>query len=283
MTRATRVALAIVMTLAGVLAVTSAPSARADELPAITMVEAPTHHGVRRFGHSLRMDRGAWAPGVDRVRYQWLRDGAPVRTTKKRRYRIAPGDVGHRMSVQVTVSAPGHADATVLVKVGRIKHRIKVRRTVRYSVRVRGEIGAGVGEFRRLAQETYDDPRGWRSRGVRFQQVRRGGAFTLWLSAAHLVPTFSTACSSEWSCRVGRNVVINVQRWRHASPAWNGAGRSVRDYRHMVVNHETGHWLGFGHASCSRRGALAPVMMQQSKGTSGCRFNPWPTMGEIRR
>ena len=45
----------------------------------------------------------------------------------------------------------------------------------------------------------------------------------------------------------------------------------------MVVNHETGHWLGRGHAGCPRPGALAPVMMQQSKGLDGCRLNPWPT------
>ena len=74
---------------------------------------------------------------------------------------------------------------------------------------------------------------------------------------------------------MGRHVVINQLRWTRASPAWNRAGRSLRGYRHMVVNHETGHWLGRGHASCHGRGR-APVMMQQSKGTGGCRFNPWP-------
>jgi hypothetical protein len=49
----------------------------------------------------------------------------------------------------------------------------------------------------------------------------------------------------------------------------------------MVVNHETGHWLGLGHAGCPGRGRLAPVMMQQSKGLGGCRFNPFPTSREL--
>jgi hypothetical protein len=99
------------------------------------------------------------------------------------------------------------------------------------------------------------------------------------LASAGAVPGFSSACSATWSCRVGRYVIINQTRWATASPAWNAAGRSLRDYRHLVVNHETGHWLGHGHRQCSGRG-LAPVMMQQSKGTGGCSFNPWPLPSE---
>ena len=111
-------------------------------------------------------------------------------------------------------------------------------------------------------------------------RVRRGGDFTLVLAAAGAVPSFAAGCSAQWSCRVGRYVVINQERWKHASPAWNAAGRSLRDYRHMVINHETGHWLGHGHASCPGRGALAPVMQTQSKGLDGCRPNPFPVASE---
>lgn len=155
-----------------------------------------------------------------------------------------------------------------------------VRRRVTYSVTTRGRITTSLAEFRRQAQQTFDDPRGWRWAGVEFRRVPRGGDFTLVLSAAALVPSFSSGCSSTWSCRVGRFVIINQERWKHASPAWNAARRSLRDYRHMVVNHETGHWLGRGHASCPPGGGPAPVMMQQSKGTGACRFNPWPLDGE---
>ncbi|TGN66510.1 DUF3152 domain-containing protein [Nocardioides eburneiflavus] len=158
-------------------------------------------------------------------------------------------------------------------------YAVPVRRRVTYSVTTRGRITASLKVFRRQAQETFEDPRGWRAGGVQFRRVRRGGDFTLVLAAAGTLPSFAAGCSVQWSCRVGRHVVINQLRWAHASPAWNAAGRSLRDYRHLVVNHETGHWLGLGHASCGGRGR-APVMMQQSKGTGGCRFNPWPLPGE---
>ena len=154
-------------------------------------------------------------------------------------------------------------------------HDVPVSRRVTYSVTTRGRVTASIKVFRRQAQDTFDHPRGWRAAGIRFRRVRRGGDFTLVLAAAGTLPSFSPGCSVQWSCRVGRHVVINQLRWNRASPAWNRAGRSRRDYRHLVVNHETGHWLGSGHASCHRRGR-APVMMQQSKGTGRCRFNPWP-------
>jgi hypothetical protein len=77
-------------------------------------------------------------------------------------------------------------------------------------------------------------------------------------------------------------VVINQRRWLHASPLWHRRHLSLRAYRDMVVDHETGHWLGWHHRGCPHRGALAPVMMPQSKGLHGCRPNPWPTRAELR-
>ena len=157
---------------------------------------------------------------------------------------------------------------------------VPVRRRVTYSVTTRGRVASSMEVFRRQVQETFDHPRGWRAGGVRLRRVRRGGDFTVVLAAARTLPSFSPGCSVRWSCRVGRYVVVNQLRWNRASPAWNRAGRSLRGYRHLVVNHETGHWLGLGHAACRGRGR-APVMMQQSKGTGWCRFNPWPLAREV--
>ena len=100
---------------------------------------------------------------------------------------------------------------------------------------------------------------------------------------ANRVESYAPAvCSSKWSCRVGNYVIINQDRWKYASPAWNDAGGTLREYRHMVVNHESGHWLGWRHRDCTGAGDKAPVMQQQSIRLSGCTFNPWPLKSELK-
>jgi hypothetical protein len=149
-----------------------------------------------------------------------------------------------------------------------------------YSVRGQGNV-SDLEEFASVAAATYADPRGWSLGGsVRFERVADGGAFTLWLAADALMSTFGGACDVEWSCRNGRNVVINEDRWLGASDSWLAAGAPLATYRQMVLNHETGHWLGFAHAACSGPGAPAPVMQQQSMTLAGCAPNPWPLPAE---
>ena len=71
--------------------------------------------------------------------------------------------------------------------------------------------------------------------------------------------------------------MINAWRWAQGSETY---GDDIRGYRQMLVNHEVGHRLGYGHVLCPGEGALAPVMMQQTKflTTDGvtCEPNPWP-------
>lgn len=152
---------------------------------------------------------------------------------------------------------------------------------VSYDVTTRGAVTASVSEFRTLANQTLNDGRGWARMNVQFNEVPSGGQFTLVLAEANQLPTFSSGCSVDYSCRAGRYVVINQDRWLGATPSWNQAGGSLRDYRHMVINHETGHWLGHDHSYCSGSSNPAPVMQQQSISLQGCNFNPWPLASEL--
>lgn len=153
---------------------------------------------------------------------------------------------------------------------------------VDYSVRANGTLTASIDEFRTQADETLNSQKGWARMGVVFNQVSSGGAFTLYLSEAALVPSFSpTVCDAEYSCQVGSYVIINQDRWLNGTSTWNAAGGTIRDYRHMVINHETGHWLGHDHPQCRGPGQSAPVMRQQSIDLQGCTFNPWPLDSEL--
>jgi hypothetical protein len=153
-----------------------------------------------------------------------------------------------------------------------------ILRTLTYSVGVLGAPASNFNEFVAAVEETYADPRGWSAAGLDLVRVPAGGDFTIYLSQASLVPTLGSPCDSFYSCAVGRTAAINDDRFRTGSPYWPGP---LAEYRRMVINHETGHLLGFGHFFCPGPGAPAPVMQQQSKGLQGCAINPWPTPGEI--
>jgi hypothetical protein len=134
------------------------------------------------------------------------------------------------------------------------------QRTVPYDVRVRGGVASDPAAFARVAARTFADRRGWSLGGsLRFRQVPSGGEFTLWLAAPAAMRSFSPVCSPQYSCRVGRSVVINDVRWRAGTASWP----AVREYRRYVLNHELGH-------------------VQQSKGVGACRSSTWPTEQERR-
>lgn len=155
-------------------------------------------------------------------------------------------------------------------------------REVTYTIATKGNVRADFDEFKSQVNETLNSPLGWSRLGVKFTRVDTGGEFHVWLTESAQVPSFSaTGCDTVVSCTVGSNVIINETRWLNGSDSWNSAGGSLRDYRHMVVNHETGHWLGHGHEYCSSAGQPAPVMQQQTINMQGCAPNPWPLANEM--
>ena len=131
------------------------------------------------------------------------------------------------------------------------KIKSAVKKEVSYTISIKGNVRSNLAEFSKQVSETLNDSRGWSRMGVTFREVASGGDFDLVLSQAELLPTFSSGCDAEWSCRVGKSVIINDNRWSGATMAWNNAGGDMRNYRHMVINHEVGHWLEHGHTTRS--------------------------------
>lgn len=162
-------------------------------------------------------------------------------------------------------------------------------RVVRFRTAVERGLGRGApsrAAFARAVVAILCDARGWtRGGGVRFRHDPRAPVAIELRSAAttreRCLRLTGLDVLGRYSCasRARGVVVLNADRWLGGSPWWPG---SVGRYRRLLTNHEVGHLLGLGHAGCAVRGAPAPVMMQQSKGTAGCDPNPWPLAWEVR-
>jgi len=154
----------------------------------------------------------------------------------------------------------------------------------KYKIEKWGVVLANVSDFQTKVAETLNDERGWARAGLTFTETS-GDDYDLIiaLSDAATLDTIS-GCSGDLSCTTWHNqVIINDLRWRGGTAASNAAGMSQRDYQHMVVNHEVGHWLGhYAHEESCPNGGLAPIMLQQSTGMRGCdSFNAWPLDWEL--
>lgn len=148
-----------------------------------------------------------------------------------------------------------------------------------YSLEVEPETKVDPREFSMIAEAILSDPRGWTAEGgVRLQRVGPGDADVRTVLARP--STVDRICARAgldtggyYSCWNGQFAALNLDRWVGGARAFPGP---LDVYRAYLVNHEVGHGLGHRHVGCPRAGAPAPVMMQQSKGTSPCVPNAWP-------
>ncbi len=170
----------------------------------------------------------------------------------------------------VLVAAPGHTGP------------FGTGRVVRYRVEVEDSLPWRPADVARVVDATLSDRRSWAAAGrARFERVS-GEKFDLRIVIAS-PDTTDKLCAplgtgGELSCRMGDHVAINALRWAGGVPAFHG---DVLKYRRYVVNHEVGHALGEGHATCPGPGKPAPVMMQQTKGVGSCQANGWPLASEL--
>jgi len=151
-------------------------------------------------------------------------------------------------------------------------------RLIRYDVKVEDNLDVDPDEAARIIAGVLNDERSWRGSGrARFELVS-GDSDRAELHAYIVTPgTTDRLCAplltrGDVSCQNGNRVVLNARRWQLGAESY---GRDLTNYRRYLVNHEFGHYIGYGHVDCPARGRPAPVMMQQTKGLDGCRKNPW--------
>lgn len=130
---------------------------------------------------------------------------------------------------------------------------------------------------------TYADTRGWNNHGkIAFKHVQSGCDYKVVIAAPSLMTSYGAICDDYYNCQVGNSVIVNNDRWLYATDPWNKTGQNLETYRLLIINHETGHRLGFrDNPTCPGAGQPAPVMMQQSIDLKGCTFNTWPLESEL--
>lgn len=159
----------------------------------------------------------------------------------------------------------------------------------RFRLGVEDGVDEDLSEFAAWVDATLADRRGWTAGGqVRFQRVpdQAGHDFTIYLATS---ATAARLCAQGGldvigsglpdggvSCRTPGRVILNLSRWRQSVPHYVAREVPLQVYRQMLLNHEVGHELGYGHRACPGAGELAPVMQQQTLSLAGCRPNPWP-------
>jgi hypothetical protein len=77
---------------------------------------APNLTGTALVGHTLTASPGQFTPAGATPAYQWLRGGVEIIGATSRTYTLQPADVGRRVAVRVTVSAPQWAPSSALAR-----------------------------------------------------------------------------------------------------------------------------------------------------------------------
>lgn len=149
-----------------------------------------------------------------------------------------------------------------------------------FTVEVEPGAGHQPADVVAVVEAALFDPRSWTARGERsLQRIADPDAadVRVVLASPATVDRFcgrvGLGTGGIYSCWDGRRAMLNLDRYDTGAAPFDA---DLAAYRGYLVNHEVGHGFGFGHVGCPAAGALAPVMMQQTKGTGACLPNPWP-------
>jgi hypothetical protein len=151
---------------------------------------------------------------------------------------------------------------------------------VRYSLQLDPMLGFTLEEVAATVSAALLDDRSW-SRTHTIERVADPAQAQIRIVIASpeavdaLCATAGLDTAGIFSCWNGRVAALNGWRWEVGARGFD----DLETYRTYLVNHEFGHGLGYGHVGCPAAGALAPVMMQQSKTVAPCVANGWPFPG----
>lgn len=170
---------------------------------------------------------------------------------------------------------PQVGDGRLNVVPGKVAAPVEDAEHIDVAVSVEGGLAVDGEAFATFVMGTLNDPRSWANDGYSFARTDENPDVTVILASPD---TSDELCrplqtNGTLSCRNGDRAVLTWYRWV------NGMEEYADDrnaYRHYLVNHEVGHFVGQGHVGCPGRGKPAPVMMQQTLGLQGCAPNAWP-------
>ncbi|MFD4629580.1 DUF3152 domain-containing protein [Streptomyces sp. NPDC058284] len=214
------------------------------------------------------------------------------RPTPAEERKAAPETYEQKMAKTVPMDPKLKASGDFEVVPGFAKAPGKGQR-LRYRVDIEKGLGLDGELFAQAAQKTLNDDRSWAHGGARtFERISSGhpdfvltlaspGTTAAWCAKSGLDTTQdNVSCDSAATDRV----MINAYRWAQGAKTYGDAvkkkfGSAIYPYRQMLLNHEVGHRLGHNHTDCTKDGALAPVMQQQTKFLEHdgikCKANPW--------
>lgn len=195
---------------------------------------------------------------------------------------VAPAAIVDSSEATACSLGADHSPSGQLTVVAGASEDIDATNILRFRVEVEEGLAVDPGCFAETALSILTDDRGWTSSDtVDFVRVDDDTYdFRLVLASPETTDSlcYPARTGGRYSCRNGERVIINLMRWTSGTDDYSD---NLTTYRHYLLNHEVGHFLGKGHLRCQATGQLAPVMMQQTKGLGECLPNGWPT--EVER
>lgn len=113
-------AVAITATIAGATVSRSSPPSLVAA-GTFSQTRSPATSGSYRYRHTLKAAKGAWSPSAATITYHWLRNGAPIRSATKSKYKLKKADRRKFISVRVTVASPGYSTTSAVSA----RHRVR--------------------------------------------------------------------------------------------------------------------------------------------------------------